>query len=710
MKMAGLISEWKKRLSTLFQGESLMRMRGVFFFKIFCVLVFLGISSLSCIKAPPFPFKILPKPRKAILQNGDGLRVSELKTIRMEGDFPRPVMGPILSRLPLSNKAERGALTLVLSENNALPQSEEGYILQVKNGRIHVESRGEAGLFYGCQTLEQLLEDSRDTGVAVPASRITDYPALSYRAVHIDVKHHLDTMKYYYDTIDRLARYKINAVIFEFEDKLRYRRRPLVGAPQSISIDEMAALTQYARERHIEISPLVQGLGHATFILKHEKYAPLREDPESWWAFCPCDEETYNVQFDLYLDAFDATPGSRYLHVGGDEVGEIGKCPRCRERADKEGKLALNLYWLKRVCDFAQEHNRIPIFWDDMIFKYAGVWNSMGRDLDHKEVVQVWEKGEPILDSVLEQYPKNCVYMRWNYTLARQEGNVRALEWFNKRGLKAWIATAAQNVHPLLPQDDRVDIIQSFIKLADEKDINGMLCTAWDDSSPHMETYWRGLIASGEFSWNPEGRSLDEYEIAYLQREFGQECTDATELYSDLFQAVSFWNRALCEKGNRRRLQQVIDVPDVNNPGKWSQKHEERLKAAEMERERYERLKAQLASLLHRARRNRYHLEMLSAINDFQVTSSRMLLALKDCDTVSRRTRSKGKEAVRLALVEFEHAWENLQDVYKETRFLSYPEEYVKDRYFHFASQKEDLSWMISVEEQFHKMLQDWLQ
>ena len=237
-----------------------------------------------------------------------------------------------------------------------------------------------------------------------------------------------------------------------------------------------------------------------------------------------------------------------------------------------------------------------------------------------------------------------------------------------------------------------------------------MLCTAWDDSSPHMETYWRGLIASGEFSWNPEGRSLDEYEIAYLQREFGQECTDATELYSDLFQAVSFWNRALCEKGNRRRLQQVIDVPNVNNPGKWSQKHEERLKAAEMERERYERLKAQLASLLHRARRNRYHLEMLSAINDFQVTSSRMLLALKDCDTVSRRTRSKGKEAVRLALVEFEHAWENLQDVYKETRFLSYPEEYVKDRYFHFASQKEDLSWMISVEEQFHKMLQDWLQ
>ena len=94
----------------------------------------------------------------------------------------------------------------------------------------------------------------------VPSCKITDFPALSFRAVHFDLKHHLDHMNYYYESIDRLARYKINAVIIEFEDKLRYRRQPLVGAPQSISIDEMAALTRYARERHIEITPAGPGL------------------------------------------------------------------------------------------------------------------------------------------------------------------------------------------------------------------------------------------------------------------------------------------------------------------------------------------------------------------------------------------------------------------------------------------------------------------
>ena len=61
---------------------------------------------------------------------------------------------------------------------------------------------------------------------------IIDYPAISYRAVHFDVKHHLDRMEYYYQEIDKLARYKINAVIWELEDKLRYTRRPRNRCPQ----------------------------------------------------------------------------------------------------------------------------------------------------------------------------------------------------------------------------------------------------------------------------------------------------------------------------------------------------------------------------------------------------------------------------------------------------------------------------------------------
>jgi hypothetical protein len=254
-----------------------------------------------------------------------------------------------------------------------------------------------------------------------------------------------------------------------------------------------------------------------------------------------------------------------------------------------------------------------------------------------------------------------------------------------------------------------VDIIQSFIKLADEKDIDGMLCTAWDDSSPHMETYWRGLIASGEFSWNPAGRSLEEYEEAYLQREFGPECMNAGQLYSEMFQAVSFWNRALCTKGNRVRYQEPLDLPDLDDPGEWSLKHEDRLKTAAIEAQKYLRLKEQLEELRHKARRNRYHIELLSAINDFQVTSALLLLALKECDLPDRTKRAQGMERVQNVLNEFDIAWNRLKDIYGKTRFLAYPEEYVRDRYFHMASRTEDLTWMIEVDKKFHKKIRDWL-
>lgn len=242
-------------------------------------------------------------------------------------------------------------------------------------------ARTEAGLFYGCQTLEQLLEDSRDFGREIPQMKITDYPAIAYRAVHLDTKHHLDRMEYYYRMVDRLARYKVNAVIWELEDKLRFTRRPEIGAPNAISKQEMQALCRYAKERNVEISPLVQGLGHAGFILKH--HWELRENPASDWEFCPSDPRTYEVQFDLYLDALEAMPYGKYLHVGGDEITAIGIDDRCK--ATGKTAFELQMIWLKKVCRFAVEHGRIPIFWDDMPLKYAGIWELVLSDIAQGE-------------------------------------------------------------------------------------------------------------------------------------------------------------------------------------------------------------------------------------------------------------------------------------------------------------------------------------
>ncbi|MEO6964230.1 MAG: family 20 glycosylhydrolase, partial [Puia sp.] len=696
----------------------------------------------------PNPFKILPQPQSVSLLKGQGIQPGSLQQLVIKGDFRPPVMGNILSQLIMGNSVGKVTLTLILAKTIPSLPSEEGYLMTISKDGVEISSTGEAGLFYGCQSLEQLLEDARDFKKPVPSCRIIDYPALSYRAVHFDVKHHLDHMNYYYESIDRLARYKINAIVFEFEDKLRYQRQPLVGAPQSISLEEMASLTQYARERHIEITPLVQGLGHATFILKHEEYAGLRELSWSPWAFCPLNEGTYQVLFDLYRDAIKATPGSKYLHIGGDEIGNIGLCPRCKPTADKEGLISLNLYWLKRVCEFAKENNRIPIFWDDMPLQYAGLYKSTWSDeVSSDEAARAWKQGVPKLDSLLTDFPKNCVYMRWNYSMANQPGNIRALDWYESHGLKVMIATATNAEGGMLFQPEERDkgmassgviTIKNFIQLASEKKIQGMLCTAWDDKSPHIENYWRGFIAAAEYSWSPNGRSLQEYDAAWLQREFGISMPDYLSFNEQLRKGSVLWYEALFKKGNlldddnalqsMKRVEhwlpplagqenipfdytsKLIGLPDLKSPGSWSQMYKDRLDKSAAEINNYPALTGKLKDLYNNSRRNKYYWSLSLALYNFQIATPRLLLALKQSDSPDKAEQKTGIDEVKKALSEFQQDWSALQSVYSQTRFISYPDNYIPDRYFHLASQREDLTWMIQAQELYHGIINKWLQ
>ena len=708
--------------------------------KIFFIVLLLACYSTVVLGQLPGSFQILPKPKKVEVFAGKGLEFGELKSIQFGESITRPVLGNILSLLPENRENNSSRLILTISDNENIPESLEGYLLSIFDGNVEIISRGEAGLFYGCQTLEQLLEDARENSISIPSCKITDYPDYVYRSVHFDTKHHLDHIGYYYESIDRLARYKINSITWEFEDKLGYQSQPLVGAPQAISIDEMAALTKYASARNIEITPLVQGLGHATFILKHEEYAYLREQENNRWVFCPLHEGTYQVLFDLYREAIEATPGSKYFHIGGDEVGNIGICDRCKPTADKKGTIELNLYWLNRVCEFLGEQGRIPIFWDDMPFKYAGVWHTTREEKDSPEL---WEEGVKKLDEIIDRLPENGVFMQWNYTTCKQPGNERVLEWLTKSNLHTMISNGA-NSGPaaLFPKDDRTGemsdrglvAIQSSLQLAFAKGIDGVLTTGWDDRSPHMETYWRGFIASAEYCWNTQDRNLDEYQLAYMQREFGPNAS-YTDLYLQLRSAALFWETSLVRNGNRMETTNallelpgihheakrnvggsklsyndiVLDLPDLNNPGAWSKKYKTRLEEAKKHLADFTSTSQQLSDLSKVSIRNRYHWEVFSALNNFQIYAPKLLIALEQCDVEDKGKREAGFKAVVKTLNEFDSAWGDLENVYAKTRHIAYPKNYVKDRYYHYATQREDLTWMIQVEELLHKLVKEWI-
>lgn len=123
-----------------------------------------------------------------------------------------PILGPLLDQLPQSKIKYHPVVELTLDLNMDIP-SDEGYRLKVSSKGVRIWAKSDAGLFYACQTLEQLLEDSRDLNERIPAMEILDYPVIAYRSIQIDVKNHLDRTEYYYRMIDKLAKYKINGII-----------------------------------------------------------------------------------------------------------------------------------------------------------------------------------------------------------------------------------------------------------------------------------------------------------------------------------------------------------------------------------------------------------------------------------------------------------------------------------------------------------------
>lgn len=676
------------------------------------LLCFLTVVGELCARNIDKNFKLLPQPQSIEMSAGKGIIYQELSYIQPLGETPVPVFGELLDKLPRTSKAGK-PVTLQLTEQG-VPESPEGYVLEIQHKGVTISARDKAGLFYGCQTLEQLMEDSRDFNLEIPAMKIIDYPAISYRAVHFDTKHHLDRMDYYYKEIDRLARYKINAVIWELEDKLRYTRRPEIGAPNAISKQEMQVLCRYAQERNVEISPLVQGLGHAGFILKH--HWELRENPASDWEFCPSDPRTYELQFDLYRDAIEAMPYGKYLHVGGDEITAIGIDERCK--ATGKTPFELQMIWLKKVCDFAVANGRIPIFWDDMPLKYGNLWDMVLSDATEQEVAQKWNSEK--LDAGIDLFPKECVYMRWNYEDATKPAHQRILKWYHDKGLKVMGATAASSGNsPVLPRENtKAGYIKGFSQLVALNQLEGILATAWDDGSPHSETVWRGYIAQGEYGWNPTARSVEEFKQAHAQREYGFKPEEKRMQFLDeLEQAVFFYDGALVSSGRRNPAWgttnfTLINLPDKKNPGAWSQTYKDKLDKAKIEVKRYEVIKNGVQTAKQHALRGRYTLNIYEQINHMQIYPSQLLLALETYDTAANEADcQKALQQIAKVCNDFQTMRKNLEEVYSQTRFMQNPDGYIADmnHHNHLASKSDSSDWMYYYEIPMIRKVQNWI-
>lgn len=649
---------------------------------------------------------LLPKPQKITLSAGK-VSPSDIRSVQLPPEYTLSLPCE-LDCLPRSTRPGI-AVEMRLDTDKESFKNGEAYLLEISRKRILISAMSPKGLFYGATTLSQLMRDAVDRGASIRCMTVEDWPDLDFRCAHIDTKHHLDRIENYYRMVDRFAAWKINNIIWELEDKLAYSSHPEIASPNAISKQEMKALSEYAFKRNIRIHPLVQGLGHAGYILK--LHWELREDPQSDWEFCPSNPKTYDMLFDLYDEAIEAMPHSKYLHIGGDEVSGIGTDRKCLETG--KTPFELQMEWLQKVCGFALSRGRIPVFWDDMPLKNADLWRVLHRPLTDEEVEANWNTDK--LDRSVNLFPRNCVYMRWEYEDPTRLSHRKVLEWYKQNHFDVIAATAvATDGTAAMPRDNsRARYIKDFCSLAKQNDFRGIMAAGWDDASPHSETLMRGYAALGDFSWHAEGHDVDAFVSSFSVREWGLE-PKQTDFLRLLEQSAFWYDKALVSVGSRNPTNEaykftLMDLPDAGSQREWSKKYSAALDDARAERERANAIATALAAAKSNALRSRYSLEVYEQLNCLFSWSADLLLALGDYDS-SHSEVSVSK--VREICARFETMRQGLESVYSEVRHMQCPVGYVADQnhHHHLAALDCGDSWMFLYELPMLSKVKDWLE
>jgi hexosaminidase len=240
-----------------------------------------------------------------------------------------------------------GAISFMRAGDGTL-YGEEGYVLTVTEYGIQIEAATGAGLFYGMQTLRQLMPPEVEQGAArldaavVPAARIVDRPRYEWRGAMLDVARHFFEVETVERYVDLLALYKMNRLHLHLSDDQGWRieipgwpRLTSVGAASEVgggpggfyTLQDYDRLVRYAAERYVTIVPEIDMPGHihaaqvaypslACDGQPREHYTGIRV---GFSALCVENEETYRFVDDVVRTLAERTPGD-YFHLGGDEV------------------------------------------------------------------------------------------------------------------------------------------------------------------------------------------------------------------------------------------------------------------------------------------------------------------------------------------------------------------------------------------------------
>jgi len=660
---------------------------------------------------------LIPEPQETVSREGAFRPGPRLIVVPPDGDDDQDCFAA--EELAASLRAERGievkvggqvdggkpAICLRRREGANLKQ--EGYSLVVEPSGITLEGNDAAGLFWGTQTILQAFRDGSE-GPEMPCMTVEDWPDIACRAMHYDTKHHQDTYAYVEAFIRTLARYKVNMLVWEWEDKLAYERHPEVGAPGAFTKAEMGSLTAFARRYHVQMVPLVQGLGHVSYILKHSQHRHVREIPDSAWEFCPLNEASYDLLFDLWDEAMEATPGSTFLHIGSDETYELGQgevCG-CRRKAEEIGKDGLMQLFVHRAVAHVESRGRRAMCWGGRYRPGA----------EHQP-----PKGMIFVDSSDVQYLKDS-----------QEAGYDVFVYAPNPGIEPLFLPYLPWVQHSMWRDEtrRVrrgsfrDTAEPIAAAGGAGAVLGSITTSWDDSGLHNQAWMPRFICAAEYSWASKDLDVDVWIDRYVREYFGREARNMRELFQLLQDGAVFYyhtfERNVWHWGDVGKIH-IPDFPrqELEYHPFWCRRYAQLLHRAAAERQRVARALQILDDNMSREVRHREDLEVFRTCAELMRHNADLLLMLGRLEeaigTASGLHFSDRKESLKHLqrartmieehLADRKAVFEGLVEIWERTRLpkgYSTPDKpyvFAPDRARHLANRTPDMRYLIMDEE-----------
>ncbi|MDB1934497.1 glycoside hydrolase family 20 zincin-like fold domain-containing protein [Clostridium tertium] len=362
---------------------------------------------------------------------------------------------------------------------------DEEYKLSIKKDNIEINASTSKGLFYGIQTLIQII---REYGYSLPGVIIEDKPYFKHRGFYHDVtRGKVPKIETLMNLVDKASFYKINELQLYIEHTFAFKGLSEVWVDKDpLTSEEIILLDRYCKNKHIELIPSISTFGHLYEVLRTKSFKNLCELTETTkpeYSFVDrMAHHTLNVTNEdsiklvgNMLEQFIPLFSSNKFNICCDETFDLGKRKSSKE-ADRLGIGKLYVDFLNKVISIVKEYDKEIMFWGDVILNHPDLINTIDKD---------------------------AICLNWNYWCGVEEKDTKIIA---ESGRKQYVCPGVGGwSHLMNLMDNAFENIYRMISYGVKYDAIGVLNTNWGDYGHInlLSSSIPGMIYGAALSWNP---------------------------------------------------------------------------------------------------------------------------------------------------------------------------------------------------------------